>query len=81
MSKYLAKSKDIKDGVSLYSLKFNIKVYLNNKLSIKLRKNVIIKEKYKNWPPKTISQDYLKAEREQYWRKIVFFITKEKGLF
>ena len=78
MSKYLAKSKDRKNGVSL---KFNIKFYLNSKLSIKLRKNVRIKEKYKNWPPKTISQDYLKAEREQYWRKIVFFITKEKGLF
>ena len=80
MSKYLAKSKDRKNGVSLSS-KFNIKFYLNSKLSIKLRKNVRIKEKYKNWPPKTISQDYLKAEREQYWRKIVFFITKEKGLF
>ena len=47
MSKYLAKSKDRKDGVSLSS-KFNIKFYLNSKLSIKLRKNVRIKEKYKN---------------------------------
>ena len=48
MSKYLAKSKDRKNGVSLYSSKFNIKFYLNSKLSIKLRKNVRIKEKYKN---------------------------------
>ena len=48
MSKYLAKSKNRKDGVSLYSLKFNIKLYLNNKVYIKLRKNVRIKEKYKN---------------------------------
>ena len=46
MSKYLAKSKDI--SCIHYSLKFNIKLYINNKVYIKLRKNVRIKEKYKN---------------------------------